>query len=442
MLVTFKNTGMIEEADIRFDGLTVIAGENDTGKSTIGKLMFSIIKTFNRYERDARQYQVRNIQRLIDDYYFDFRKEYDNSSILEAGRNFFDELKNDALSLIDSVTTEKEFRSGISDKFTDFTGLVQTLSGSQANLKGVVEEVVNLIQKKPEKEEIFKQTLEKYMSSVFSSVVANKFAKSHEYFMVGKEGKNVIFEISGTNGPAALRLNDRLYFEDATFIESPILLNLPDTLRFSKTLFDKNGETKKQAELLEKSYAPEYMKDFMLKLTERISLLKETPKIVNDIKDIINGDFYYDHKENDFVFKKGNEIFKGISISPGIKYLGSISILIQVGFLDRKSLLIIDEPETHIHPQWQIRFAEVLVELVKEGSNILLCSHSPYLIEAVKIYSDQSELKEKTAFYLSEAEKSTFTSRIIEITDDISPVFELMAEPFRKLETIDARDIA
>ncbi|NIR09556.1 MAG: hypothetical protein GTN82_29425, partial [Candidatus Aminicenantes bacterium] len=243
MLVTFKNTGMIEEADIRFDGLTVIAGENDTGKSTIGKLMFSIIKTFNRYERDARQYQVRNIQRLIDDYYFDFRKEYDNSSILEAGRNFFDELKNDALSLIDSVTTEKEFRSGISDKFTDFTGLVQTLSGSQANLKGVVEEVVNLIQKKPEKEEIFKQTLEKYMSSVFSSVVANKFAKSHEYFMVGKEGKNVIFEISGTNGPAALRLNDRLYFEDATFIESPILLNLPDTLRFSKTLFDKNGET-------------------------------------------------------------------------------------------------------------------------------------------------------------------------------------------------------
>ncbi|NIR09557.1 MAG: hypothetical protein GTN82_29430, partial [Candidatus Aminicenantes bacterium] len=85
----------------------------------------------------------------------------------------------------------------------------------------------------------------------------------------------------------------------------------------------------------------------MLKLTERISLLKETPKIVNDIKDIINGDFYYDHKENDFVFKKGNEIFKGISISPGIKYLGSISILIQVGFLDRKSLLIIDEPETH-----------------------------------------------------------------------------------------------
>jgi len=36
MLVTFKNTGMIEKADIRLDGLTVIAGENNTGKSTVG----------------------------------------------------------------------------------------------------------------------------------------------------------------------------------------------------------------------------------------------------------------------------------------------------------------------------------------------------------------------------------------------------------------------
>lgn len=58
MLVTFKNTGMIEEANIRFDGLTVIAGENDTGKSTVGKLIFAIIKTFNRYERNARMYRV------------------------------------------------------------------------------------------------------------------------------------------------------------------------------------------------------------------------------------------------------------------------------------------------------------------------------------------------------------------------------------------------
>jgi predicted ATPase len=35
-----KNIGMIKEADIALDGLTVIAGENDTGKSTVGKALY------------------------------------------------------------------------------------------------------------------------------------------------------------------------------------------------------------------------------------------------------------------------------------------------------------------------------------------------------------------------------------------------------------------
>lgn len=442
MLVTFKNTGMIEEADIRFDGLTVIAGENDTGKSTIGKLMFSIIKTFNRYERDARQYQVRNIQRLIDDYYFDFRKEIDNVSLLEMGKTFFDELKNDALELVSRNAPKGKIQSSISSKTDNFTKIVQRIAGVQVNLEEISGRVVNLIREKPIKEDIFKISFSSYITSLINGEITNKFAEKQTFAITGREGKNILFEISGTKSPVTVRLHDKLYFEDATFIESPVLLNLADTIRFSKTEFDMNGEIKKKAELLEKGYAPEYMKDFILKLTERINI-KETPLETADyIRGIINGDFYYDHKENDFVFKKENNVFKGTSISSGIKYLGAVSILLRAGFLDERSLLVFDEPETHMHPQWQIRFAEVLVKLVKEGKNILLTSHSPYFIEAMKIYSDQSQLKEKTNFYLSEVKKSKFISRIIEITDDISPVFQLMAEPFRELEIVDARDIA
>lgn len=435
MIVTFKNTGIIEEADIRFDGLTVIAGENDTGKSTIGKLMFSLIKTFNRYERDARLYQVRNIQTIIDDYYFEFRKENIDSSVLEAGKTFFDELKNETLSLIKRELSREEAQSIIFEKLKNFIGFVQGLADIQIDIKGLSGKLVNLVHKKPGKEEIFKQTLGKYMGSMFNSEIVNKFTGLQEYFISGKEGKTVIFEISGKNGPGKINLYDRLYFEDATFIESPILLNLADTLRFSKTLFDKNGETKKQVELLEKSYVPEYMKDFMLKLIER-SPREQTSDIIANIRDIIKGDFYYDLKENDFVYKKEDKIFKGLSISPGIKYIGSISILKQVGFLNKNSLLIMDEPETHIHPQWQIRFAEILVKLVKEGSNILLTSHSPYLIEALKLYSDQLLEQSSVNFYISEGIENKCTTQIYNISHDISPLFDILAEPLDKLEAL------
>jgi predicted ATPase len=53
--LTIKNIGMIKQAKIALNGLTVIAGENDTGKSTVGKLMFAIVKALNRFEQDLNE---------------------------------------------------------------------------------------------------------------------------------------------------------------------------------------------------------------------------------------------------------------------------------------------------------------------------------------------------------------------------------------------------
>ncbi len=47
MEIIIKHIGILPKAKIILDGLTVIAGKNDTGKSTIGKLLFSIIKADN-----------------------------------------------------------------------------------------------------------------------------------------------------------------------------------------------------------------------------------------------------------------------------------------------------------------------------------------------------------------------------------------------------------
>lgn len=439
MLVTFKNTGMVEEADIRFDGLTVIAGENDTGKSTIGKLMFSIIKTFNRYERDARQYQLGRVENSIEDYYSNYRQKYSDSPVVKEIKTFFDELKIEALKLMENTLEKNKIRSIISQKIKGFAEIIQTVSGAEINLEEIPNRIADLIDKKPPKEEVFKRSFSKYMTSVLWGEVINKFVRDKEYSIVGEEGENSIFDISGTNGTVKLRLLDKLYYQDATFVESPILLNLADTIRFSKSEFDMEGETKKRVELLEKAYTPEYMKDLILKLTDHTTKGKSS-KIADHLRDIMGGEFYYDPEERDFVFSKGNKTFKGVSIAAGIKYLGVVNILSLAGFISKKTLLVIDEPETHMHPQWQIRFAEVIIELVKEGNYILLTSHSPYFIEAVKIHSDKSQLKENTAFYLSEKNRTGLTSRIIEVTDDVSPIFELLSEPYDKLETLHSMD--
>ena len=47
MKLKISNFAKIEEADIKIDGITVICGDNDTGKSTIGKILFSIFNHDN-----------------------------------------------------------------------------------------------------------------------------------------------------------------------------------------------------------------------------------------------------------------------------------------------------------------------------------------------------------------------------------------------------------
>ncbi|MFK5131408.1 AAA family ATPase, partial [Glaesserella parasuis] len=52
MRLVIDKFGIINKASIDINGLTVICGENDTGKSTIGKLIFSLIKSSQKYEDD------------------------------------------------------------------------------------------------------------------------------------------------------------------------------------------------------------------------------------------------------------------------------------------------------------------------------------------------------------------------------------------------------
>lgn len=49
--LTFTNIGMVEKAEIELNGLVCIAGENNTGKSTVGKWLFSIVYALNHLRK-------------------------------------------------------------------------------------------------------------------------------------------------------------------------------------------------------------------------------------------------------------------------------------------------------------------------------------------------------------------------------------------------------
>ena len=67
--IEIKNIGIIDSAEIDINGLSVIAGDNDTGKSTVGKLIFSIIKAISRYKEDFNLSKEKQIEESIEDIY-------------------------------------------------------------------------------------------------------------------------------------------------------------------------------------------------------------------------------------------------------------------------------------------------------------------------------------------------------------------------------------
>jgi predicted ATPase len=103
-----------------------------------------------------------------------------------------------------------------------------------------------------------------------------------------------------------------------------------------------------------------------------------------------------------------------------------------VAIINRTSILILDEPEIHLHPKWQLLYAEVITVLAKNEIPILVTSHSPYMIEALKRYSDNYDLEKITNFYLS-------SENTIQDENKLEDIFRVLSEPFETFREMDAQ---
>jgi predicted ATPase len=78
---------MLKEAKLNIDYLTVIAGENDNGKSTVGKVIFCIIKAMNRYKEDLQESKEYKINEKLESIFFLIRRtlgDLENKSFLDS----------------------------------------------------------------------------------------------------------------------------------------------------------------------------------------------------------------------------------------------------------------------------------------------------------------------------------------------------------------------
>ena len=343
MELQLKNIGMIKEANVKIDGLTIIAGENDTGKSTVGKALFMCLKS---HDLGAIYGQI----------------------FLDDDRNFKENDTNDYIK-----KNSKEI-----DEFINITSYIFQKS--------------------------IKNDFECILSSGNDKIVFNVDKDNLLNFILEKHNKNIDF--------------------NPIFIETPLVWNFTDFFRDIAQI---------ESQMRIKLDYPYLMKDLNFKL--HIKSASNGLDIKNKVTSLMGGEFKKDEMGRYYFDKQGQRI-ELVNTATGIKYFGIFQVLSQNNYLNENTVLVLDEPEVHLHPKWQLEMAKIIVELVKNGVKILVNSHSPYMIEALKRYSEVEGIEDKINFYLAE---DGYISQVEDSNSEtLVSIYEKLSEPYDEFEKMES----
>ena len=140
---------------------------------------------------------------------------------------------------------------------------------------------------------------------------------------------------------------------------------------------------------------------------------RNNPKITEFIRlanllerDILGGDIDFEQYGSDFevTYKVSKDINLELNVSSSmVKELAPLALYLKY-LAKHGDLLVIDEPEMNLHPSAQVEFAEFTAMLVNAGLNVLITTHSPYIVDHLGnlMQAAKSDDKEKIRelFYL------------------------------------------
>ena len=124
-----------------------------------------------------------------------------------------------------------------------------------------------------------------------------------------------------------------------------------------------------------------------------------------------------------FLREDGKE-FELTEVATGIKAFSIIQLLLKNGHIDNRTLLIIDEPESHLHPQWIVEYARMIVLLHKHiGVKFFLASHNPDMVSAIRYIAEKEGVLNNVNYYLAEKAEEAYLYNYRALGSDIAPIF-------------------
>lgn len=427
MELSIRDFAKIKQADIVIDGITVIAGENNTGKSTVGKILFSLFNSLSDIEEkifNERMREVENSNEMIMYEYFDgniiyggFDRLYllSNLMIPSIRRN-----KNNSIEKIEEDIRKKlyKYKNSIVGKMDD-----DLLEEMTHKLGENIESFLEI----PE-ENIILEVVSEYFSKVFSSQTNSLLDKEkHNAPVLTLKIKNRHNRLFFQDNRCVKMENEINIIHKAIYIDNPFIVD--------ELSGDYDGLSTMEDEL-KKLILKQNQRDIFDGVVESVRAKEKLKEIYEVLKTVVDGQIIFGQGEE--IYLKNDNLDKPLSVhnlSTGIKSFTILKMLLEKGCLKDKDVLILDEPEIHLHPQWQIIYAQLIVLLQKNFDlSIIVTTHSPYFVDALDLFSHKYGINKKVNYYLA---SNTEEGAIIErVTDNIDLIYKKMASPIQALDTL------
>lgn len=427
MRLIISEIGKINKADITVDGITVITGENNSAKSTVGKTLFSLFNSM----RDIRNKVVevradRIIKQVGNELESELNKKGDRAISRFSLIRMLNAAIGDDIRMILDEQSDERIKYIVSNDLKNHLSEIGILmdDDGENRICSIIDEVKGVTD-----DSLMKELTKNYFDGVFAGQIHNVYSEEQPAdaeIIIKEQSVRVQFDTNNicTSIERGLDIEHEAFYIDDPFVVDwisyiPIRWAPEGCSYMQRHLINKMNVWRGEEDVIETVTAKE-------KLQEVYGLLEKTID-----GQIVRNNDNLSLRERD----GGGKAVRIANISTGTKSFVLIKLLLERGIIKKKDVVILDEPEIHLHAEWQRVYAEIIVLLQKYFDlTVLLTTHSSQFARAIETFAILHGVKERCNFYQAENEEGVVCFQ--DVTECVEKMYYTMVAPEIELEAL------
>lgn len=404
----FSNYRAVKNAEIDIDGITVLAGENGSGKSTLSRFIYYMVKVLSEYEllidKEAKQglLQIVNRMERANLLFRNVSLNFPYNDLIEyLHKNTLDSVVSKLMDIVEQFGLKINDILNSLDSQSVAKARLATLFSvdvkDDAKLVDIASSIVDKLQKRimTIQHEAEKKKNERTTDTFFelSSLVSDNLDSGQVEIDFFEDGVSLIDD---HHFSPLLNLNRVIYYKTYALLD---YLDKPSDFH-------------------------SYLEDANDKMTDQEKMVARVIKGILGGDVILSNDDFMPVKQLHFKREDGLDIPLK-QAATGLVSFSYLARLLENGYLREGTLLIIDEPEAHLHPKWIVEYAKILVMLQKYMKlKIVLSTHNPDMLAAIDAVARKQDVLDSTNFYFATPDKDNKYQYNYQKLDSIEEIFD------------------